>query len=129
MLCTLYSNAKILICACTLGSFLILFRAPFHVYHNILFLLVSWLFWMISREWGCHVCAYCIQMQLIIICAQTLGSFLILFRALFFDLIIISIFHLVSSFCQLVLWIFRFLASLVDASSSCYFFCNLWSSI
>ena len=50
----------------------------------ILFLLVSCLFWMISRKWGCHSCAYCIQMQ-IIICAQTLGSFLILFRALYFQ--------------------------------------------
>ena len=29
MLCTLYSNANILICARTLGSFLILFKAPF----------------------------------------------------------------------------------------------------
>ena len=42
----------------------------------------------------------------------------------FDDHIIISIFHLVSSFCQLVHWIFWLLASFVDASSPCHFFCN-----
>jgi uncharacterized Zn-finger protein len=40
-------------------------------------------FLMIWREWGFHVCAYCIQMQKNQICAWTLGSFLISFKALF----------------------------------------------
>ena len=38
MLCTLYSNAKNPICACTLGSFLILFTTPLCAHLYLFFL-------------------------------------------------------------------------------------------
>ena len=77
------------------------------------------------RKWGCHVCAYCIQMQ-ILNYAKTLGSFLILFRSLSLDdHIIISIFHLVSSFCQLVHWIILIACFISWCFSTLSSFCNL----
>jgi hypothetical protein len=46
--CTLYFNLNRVFCAQTLGSFLILFRAPFRSYHNIFIQFVLWMFWLLS---------------------------------------------------------------------------------
>jgi hypothetical protein len=58
-----------------------------------------------------------------IFCVQTLGSFLILFRAQFWS------YH--NIFIQFILWIFWLLLSFVENLSIVlsYFVCNLWSSI
>jgi hypothetical protein len=47
-LCTLYFNSNRIFCAQTLGSFLILFRAPFWSYHNIFIQFVLWIDWLLS---------------------------------------------------------------------------------
>jgi hypothetical protein len=47
-LCTLYFNPNRIFCTQTLGSFLILFRAPFWSYHNIITQFVLWIIWLLS---------------------------------------------------------------------------------
>jgi hypothetical protein len=47
-LCTLYFNPNRIFCAQTLGSFLILFRAPFWSNHNIFIQFVLWVDWLLS---------------------------------------------------------------------------------
>jgi hypothetical protein len=47
-LCTLYFNSNRIFCAHTLGSFLILFRAPFQSYHYIFIQFVLWIAWLLS---------------------------------------------------------------------------------
>jgi hypothetical protein len=58
-----------------------------------------------------------------ICCAQTLGSFFILFRALFWSS------H--NIFIWFAIWIFWLLSSFIGSLTimSSYFVCNLWSSI
>ena len=46
--CTLYFNSNRIFCAHTLGSFPILFRAPFRSYHNIFIQFVLWIVWLLS---------------------------------------------------------------------------------
>jgi hypothetical protein len=47
-LCTLYFNPNRIFCAQTLGSFLILFRAPFWSNHNIIIQFILWVDWLLS---------------------------------------------------------------------------------
>jgi hypothetical protein len=47
-LCTLYFNPNRIFCAQTLGSFLILFRAPFWSNHNIFIQFFLWVAWLLS---------------------------------------------------------------------------------
>ena len=100
MLCTLNSNAKIYFVHVPWGA------SSFYLKHQfvlIILFLSHGILIGLNNIVGMrmpYACACCIQMQNLI-CAQDLGSLLILFRALF---LIFSkyLFHLVSSYVQLV---------------------------
>jgi hypothetical protein len=90
MLCTLNSNAKIYFVHVPWGASSFYLKHQFvliilFISHGILIGLNN----IVGMRMP-YACACCIQMQ-IIICAQALGSLLILFRAFFLGLIIISI--------------------------------------
>jgi hypothetical protein len=111
MLRKLYSNANILIFARTLGSFLISFKSPFCGYHSIWFHLYH--FSLNNIEGVMIPCSCTLYFNPNrILCAQTLGSFLILFRAPFWS------YH--NIFIQFVLWIDWLLSSFVEVYPSCY---------
>jgi hypothetical protein len=106
MLCKLYSNENILSCACTLGgasSFH--FKAPFCGYHSIWFHLVSCLNNIEGVMIPCLFTLYFNSNG--ICCAQTLRSFFILFRALFWSS------H--NIFIWFAIWIFWLLSSFVGS--------------
>jgi hypothetical protein len=106
MLWKLYSNANILIFSRTLGSFLISFKAPFCSYHSIRF---TWYHFVLNNIEGVIIPGLCTSYfnSNRIFCAKTLGSFLILFRALFWS------YH--NIFIQFVLWIIWLLSSFVGS--------------
>ena len=103
-----------LIYTCTLGSFLILFKALFCGDHNILFHLLSFVLNDIMEvmiPWFCTLYSNAICL---VLCTNLGGLPHIIYSNLL-DLIIISIFLLVSS-----LWFIWLLASFVEASCLCY---------
>jgi hypothetical protein len=66
-LCTLYFNSNIIFCAHTLGSFLILFRAPFLSYHNIIIQSVLWIIWLLSSFVEVYPLCYLILFAILIL--------------------------------------------------------------
>jgi hypothetical protein len=62
--CTLYFSSNRIFCAHTLGSFLILIRAPFRSYHNIFIQFVLWIVWLLSSFVevypSCYLCFFAI---------------------------------------------------------------------
>jgi hypothetical protein len=66
-LCTLYFNPNRIFCAQTLGIFLILFRAPFWSYHNIITQFVLWIIWLLSSFVEVYPSCYLICLQSLIL--------------------------------------------------------------
>jgi hypothetical protein len=98
------------------------FKAPFCGYHSIWFYLVSFILNNIEGVMIPCLCTLYFNSN-VICCAQTLGSFFILFKALFWSYHNICIWF--------TIWIFWLLSSFVGSLTimSSYFVCNLWSSI
>ena len=109
-------KCNILIYACTLGSFLILFKALFCGDHQSLIHLVSFVLNDIMGVMIPCLCTSYSNAHCLVLCTN-LGELHHIIQSNLLDLIIISIFLLVSS-----LWFIWLLASFVEASLLCYLF-------